>query len=98
MCIRDRARTLLTLWGDRQGAIGLRDYAAREWSGLLGDFYRPRWESYIRLLRTSLLTGRPVADYSRYDAEYFFTTLGDPYPTEPSGDPRTALNAAMAAL
>lgn len=73
-------------------------YAAREWSGLLGDFYRPRWESYIRLLRISLLTGRPVADYSRYDAEYFFTTLGDPYPTEPSGDPRTALNAAMAAL
>lgn len=93
-----QARTLLTLWGDRQGAIGLRDYAAREWSGLLGDFYRPRWESYIRLLRISLLTGRPVADYSRYDAEYFFTTLGDPYPTEPSGDPRTALNAAMAAL
>ncbi len=93
-----QARTLLTLWGDRQGAIGLRDYAAREWGGLLGDFYKPRWDSYIRLLRIALLTGREIAEYSRYDAEYFFTTLGDTYPTEPTGDLRTALDAAMAAL
>lgn len=92
------ARTLLTLWGDRKGAIGLHDYAAREWSGLLEDFYRPRWESFINLLRVSLLTGREPLDYERYDAEYVFTTLDKTYPCEPSGNARAALDAAMAAI
>ncbi len=92
------ARTLITLWGDRDGAIGLRDYAAREWNGMLLDFYKPRWESYIHMLRISLVTGRDILEYNRYDAEYFFTTLGKKYPTEPQGDLREAIEAVLAAL
>ena len=80
------ARTLITLWGDRTASIGLRDYAAKEWNGMLLDFYRPRWESYIRMLRIALVTGREINEYNRYDAEYFFTTLGGLYPTEPKGN------------
>ncbi len=80
------ARTLITVWGDRNGAIGLRDYAAKEWSGMIEDFYRPRWESYINILRKSFVTGEEPLDFNRYDAEYFFTTLSKEYPTEPFGD------------
>ena len=80
------ARTILTLWGDRNGAIGLRDYAAREWNGLIEDFYRPRWQSYINILRRSFVTGEDPLDFNRYDSEYFFTTLSKEYPTEPYGD------------
>lgn len=86
-----QARTLLTLWGDRDGSGELHDYAAREWDGLLRDFYRPRWESYINILRCSMVTGNKPLDYNRYDAEYVFTTLSKVYPTVPSGDMKSIL-------
>lgn len=91
----NQARLLITLWGDRAGASELRDYAAREWHGMLMDFYRPRWEAYINLLRVSFVTGREIAEYSRYDADYAFTLLGGSYPTEPSGDLRAAVSAML---
>ena len=86
-----QARTLITLWGDRDGSAELHDYAAREWNGLLSDFYRTRWESYINILRCSMVTGNEPLDYHRYDAEYFFTTLSKIYPTEPFGDMKSTL-------
>lgn len=44
------ARLQVTVWG---GPI-LYDYAAKEWSGLVWDFYRPRWERFF-----DELEGRP---------------------------------------
>lgn len=87
-----QARTLLTLWGDRDGSGELHDYAAREWNGLLRDFYQPRWQSYINILRCSLVTGNKPLDYNRYDAEYFFTTLSKEYPAKPKGDLKQILS------
>lgn len=89
------ARTVITLWGDRDGADELRDYAARDWSGMLEDFYRPRWEAYINILRRSLVTGNPPQEYNRYDAEYFFTNLSKTYPVKPYGDLTKALNEIL---
>jgi alpha-N-acetylglucosaminidase len=43
------ARMLLTVWGSTQ----LFDYSAREWSGLISNFYMPRFEKYFDLLRKS---------------------------------------------
>lgn len=83
----------MTLWGDRDGAEELRDYAAKEWDGLLQDFYRPRWESYLNILRRAMLTGKQPMDYTRYDAEYWFTTLSKCYPAKEYGDPKAALSA-----
>lgn len=85
------ARTLITVWGDRAGATTLFDYAAREWSGMIEDYYRPRWQSYINILRRSLMEGKEPMEYNRYDAEYFFTTLSDEYPTVPYGNLNQAL-------
>ena len=46
------ARLLITTWSDKNTA--LRDYAHREWGGLLKDFYFPRWEKYIAYLKGQL--------------------------------------------
>lgn len=88
-----QARTMITLWGDREGSDELHDYAAREWNGLLEDFYKQRWLSYLNILRCSFVTGNKPLDYNRYDAEYFFTTISKEYPSEPYGDQKEILTA-----
>ena len=89
------ARVQITLWADREGAVSLRDYAAREWQGLLSDFYRPRWESFISRLEISLLTQTPLAEIRHYDEELPFVYRKKAYPTEPVGDLRRAVIAAL---
>ncbi|MHB8636508.1 MAG: alpha-N-acetylglucosaminidase [Fimbriimonadaceae bacterium] len=37
------ARLQVTVWGGTE----LYDYAAKEWSGLVGDFYRARWDRFF---------------------------------------------------
>lgn len=46
------ARVQITTWGNRTCANdgGLRDYANKEWNGLLRDFYYPRWSTYFDAL------------------------------------------------
>lgn len=90
-----QARTIITLWGDREGSEELHDYAAREWNGMLSDFYRPRWDSYLNILRCSFVTGNKPLDYNRYDAEYQFTTLSKAYPCEPYGDQKAIIAELM---
>ena len=50
------ARVQITTWGNRFCAdVGkLRDYAHKEWQGILRDFYRMRWIAYFDLLRDDL--------------------------------------------
>ena len=50
------ARVQITTWGNRYCAdVGkLRDYAHKEWQGILHDFYRMRWVSYFEMLRNDL--------------------------------------------
>ena len=50
------ARTLLTLWGDIRGNTAqLHDYAWREWSGLIKEYYYKRWQMFyeesVKILR-----------------------------------------------
>ncbi len=89
------ARVQVTLWADREGAVKLRDYSAREWQGLLSDFYRPRWESFISRLEISLLTETPLQEINHYDEELSFVYRKKEYPTEPSGDLRICVNDAL---
>lgn len=46
------ARVQITTWGNRVCADqgGLRDYANKEWQGLLKDFYYVRWATYFKAL------------------------------------------------
>ena len=74
---RWNARTLLTTWGNRHAANvgGLHDYAHREWSGMLRDFYYPRWKTFFDALNRGEL---PPADYYPMEAEW--AAGGQPYP------------------
>ena len=46
------ARVQITTWGNRTCADqgGLRDYAHKEWQGILKDFYYQRWATYFKAL------------------------------------------------
>ncbi len=50
------ARTQITTWGNRECADngGLRDYANKEWNGLLKDFYYPRWNTWMEALAAQM--------------------------------------------
>ena len=51
------ARTLLTIWGypDKK----LNDYANRQWSGLLADFYGQRWKMFTDAVIEAMEKGVP---------------------------------------
>ncbi|MES2417702.1 MAG: alpha-N-acetylglucosaminidase [Bacteroidota bacterium] len=49
------ARNQLTLWGDKNSP--LHDYACKQWSGMLSDFYQPRWQQFINMANESLNNG-----------------------------------------
>ena len=49
------ARSQVTVW--QLDASGLNDYAAKEWSGLTGSYYRGRWSIFVAALVTATHTG-----------------------------------------
>ena len=53
------ARVQITTWGNRTCADkgGLRDYANKEWQGLLKDFYYNRWKIYFDALDKQMADG-----------------------------------------
>lgn len=79
------AKRLITVWGDKAAAGELRDYAHREWGGMLQTFYKPRWEAFITLL--SLYIHRPaeLPTIDWYEAEQVFVLGVDSYPEKTEG-------------
>ncbi|GGU10200.1 alpha-N-acetylglucosaminidase [Streptomyces violascens] len=82
------AVSLLTVWGPRGAANGggLRDYANREWSGLVGGLYTLRWRTYFATLSTSLTTGRPPTPVDWYALEDKWVRTHPGYEVSPAGD------------
>ena len=64
------ARVQITTWGNRVCANdgGLRDYAHKEWNGLLKDFYYKRWAAYWQTLQ-DVLDGKPMVELDYYAME-----------------------------
>jgi alpha-N-acetylglucosaminidase len=86
------ARDLITLWGDKES--GLHEYACRQWSGLIKDFYKPRWEQYFVYLRQKMERGdrmeETVFDAAIKDWEWkWVNSRGGGYPEVAVGDPLT---------
>jgi len=56
------ARVQITTWGNEYCANqgGLRDYAHKEWQGILKDFYYPRWVKYFQLMQDQFDGKTPV--------------------------------------
>ncbi|XP_078319350.1 alpha-N-acetylglucosaminidase-like isoform X3 [Crassostrea virginica] len=82
------ARNQITLWGPR-GEI--RDYACKQWSGLIKDYYLPRWEIFVNytldIMAHNMTYNATELDIMMYlKVELPFSYKLDPYPTEPQGD------------
>ncbi|HLP24437.1 MAG TPA: alpha-N-acetylglucosaminidase C-terminal domain-containing protein, partial [Acidobacteriota bacterium] len=95
------ARQLITVWGGTPENTALFEYAARQWSGLMDDFYLERWRKYFAWLEQQPAgfddhalprrDGRvlPAAnDFYRDLArwEYAWGDRHDPHPTTTRGD------------
>lgn len=78
------ARTQITTWGNRTAADqgGLRDYAHREWSGILKDFYKMRWEKYFEYLNEKM-NGKKPEPLDYYGLEEPWTKAHNTYPSTP---------------
>lgn len=63
------ARLIVTTWGPRVASEdgGLRDYAHREWGGLLRDLYKKRWQEWIKARKT---TDKPDIDFYAIDERW----------------------------
>ncbi|QKW07542.1 alpha-N-acetylglucosaminidase C-terminal domain-containing protein [Streptomyces sp. NA04227] len=94
------ARSLLTTWGHRSGSEngGLHDYANRELSGLVSDFYAKRWTTYLDTLDTALTSGQPPAAIDWFELENTWNKGRESYPVRPSGDPYTLAREVRATL
>lgn len=81
------ARVQITTWGNRVCANdgGLRDYAHKEWNGLLKDFYYKRWAAYWQTLQ-DVLDGKPMVELDYYAMEEPWTRAHNPYASQPEGD------------
>lgn len=81
------ARVQITTWGNRVCANdgGLRDYAHKEWNGLLKDFYYKRWAAYWQILQ-DVLDGKPMVELDYYAMEEPWTLAHNPYASQPEGD------------
>ena len=83
------ARTILTIWQPWEHG-SLRDYAGRLWSGLMKEYYRPRWVLYMDMLEEAMQSGKEL-DRKAYDKrlrkmDFQWTLRQDEYPAQPTGD------------
>lgn len=76
------ARSLISIWG----TPGLDDYARRLWSGLIGDYYHSRWETYFKSLNKTLETGTPPESIDWFEFGQEWANQTNSYPIEPTGD------------
>lgn len=81
------ARVQITTWGNRSAAEsgGLREYAHKEWNGVLADFYYPRWKAYFETLAATL-DGKPMKQLDFYAMDEKWTLQHNVYPYEAQGD------------
>ena len=81
------ARVQITTWGNRECADkgGLRDYAHKEWNGILKDFYYKRWAAWWEMLQ-GVLDGGEMKDIDWYAMEEPWTLQHNPYKAEAEGD------------
>jgi hypothetical protein len=81
------ARRVLTLWGT---GVAIRDYARKEWSGMINDFYALRWKWFLRE-QGKVLAGDPAIVGESFQKnllqwENSWAEFSNAYPTEPEGD------------
>ena len=81
------ARVQITTWGNRTCADdgGLRDYAHKEWNGILKDFYYKRWSEFWKTLQ-DVLDGKHEVKLDYYAMEEPWTLADNHYSSVAEGD------------
>jgi len=79
------ARDLITLWGGADNR--LHEYSNRQWSGLLSDFYKPRWEQFFTEVSSSWGNfDQDAFDERMKQWEWKWVTSQKAFPTEATGN------------
>lgn len=83
----NNARNQITLWGPN-GEI--RDYANKQWSGVVADYYKPRWAVFLEALEKSIVerTRLNITEINNrmfLEVEQPFTFSTKAYPVETKG-------------
>jgi alpha-N-acetylglucosaminidase len=84
------ARSIVTMWESTKKSQ-LRDYASKQWNGLLKGFYLPRWELFLDRLAESLKENqcldRPkyFSDLKEFELQWIHGNHPR-YPSDPVGD------------
>ncbi|GAB1603501.1 alpha-N-acetylglucosaminidase-like isoform X3 [Argonauta hians] len=82
------ARNQITLWGPN-GEIS--DYASKQWSGLVKNYYYPRWKLFVDMLKADL-SNTTSFNQDKYNQQVLetvekpFTFDRSTFPTKPQGD------------
>ncbi len=89
------AKDLITLWGDKN--CPLNEYACRQWSGLLMDFYKPRWQQFFAAVSSALSKGNEI-DTEAFTKriknwEWRWVNERKDYKVETTGSPVTLVKA-----
>jgi alpha-N-acetylglucosaminidase len=82
------AKDLITLWGDANNP--LHEYACRQWSGLLNDFYKPRWQQFFTKVNAALKENKEL-DLKAFEEqikqwEWKWVNTRKDYPVAPVGN------------
>ncbi|MDD4990900.1 MAG: alpha-N-acetylglucosaminidase [Paludibacter sp.] len=82
------AHDLITLWGDADSP--LHEYSWCQWSGLMTDFYKVRWQKFFTAIDAALVAGKTV-DVEAFDKEiaqweWKWVNTQKNFPTEPTGN------------
>lgn len=77
------AKALVTTWGSKNQAEkgGLKDYSNRQWSGLIGDFYKVRWQRWITARMNELSGKEYESNIDWFEWEWEWVRSNKEYPT-----------------
>lgn len=78
------ARMLIGTWTEELSPV--RDYAHKEWGGMLRDYYLPRWTNYIAYLKGTL-EGQILTIPDSFQAERRWVNAHNKYSTVANADP-----------
>lgn len=78
------ARMLIGTWTEDLSVV--RDYAHKEWGGMLRDYYLPRWSNYISYLKSTLV-GKMIAAPDSFPAEKAWVNAHNKYTLNIDLDP-----------
>lgn len=91
------ARALISYWGGESDTTDLRDYAFKEWSGIMRDLYLPRWKEFFEACRLHITNGRSIKNNPTLQS-MAWAHATNRYPNTPTHDSGKMVTLILAKL